>query len=130
MKLLGFIKEYNDLKESIELDTFLNSRSRIAFDIEKTIQYLEKGVLVFGWMGVFTDIKTNQFIAPDAYYTDGVWVWPSYFPYYLKQFPLLYIDEDFAEYLIARDYLFVNDFEDRLSSLEVELGKGFEEKND
>ena len=128
MKLIGFIKEYDNLKESIELDTFLNSRSKKAIDIEKAIQYLEKGALVFGWMGYVDDIKTKQPIAPDAYYTDGVWVWPSYFPYYLKQFPAVYINEDFVDHLITRNYKFVNDFEDRIDSFETELGRIFREE--
>jgi hypothetical protein len=127
MKLLGFIKEYDNLKESIELEIFLNSRAQKPIDIKKTIEYLEKGVLVFGWMGYCRDIKTKQLIAPHAYYTDGVWVWPSYYPYYLKQFSSVHIDEEFVEYLIARNYKFVNDFEDRLNSFETELGKRFQE---
>lgn len=127
MKLLGFIKEYDNLKESIDLDEFLNSVSQKAIDIEKAIQYLEKGALVLGWMGYVTDVKTKQLIAPDAYYTDGVWVWPTYLPYYLKQFPSVYINEDFVEYLVARDYNFLNDFDDRINSFEAELIKRFQE---
>jgi hypothetical protein len=127
MKLLGFIKEYDNLKESIDLDEFLNSVSQKAIDFEKAIQYLEKGALVLGWMGYVTDVKTKQLIAPDAYYTDGVWVWPTYFPYYLKQFPSVYINEDFVEYLVARDYNFLNDFDDRINSFEAELIRRFQE---
>ncbi|HEY1201462.1 MAG TPA: hypothetical protein VGE79_10795, partial [Niastella sp.] len=112
----------------IELDTFLNSRSQKAIDIEKAIQYLDKGVLFFGWMGFVTDVKTKQLIAPDGYYTDGVWIWPSYFPYYLKQFPAVYINEDFVEHLMIRNYKFVNDFDDLLDSFEAELGRIFKEE--
>jgi hypothetical protein len=101
----------------------------MAVDIEKVIRYLQKGALVLGWMGYFSDIKTKKLIAPDAYYTDGVWVWPVYYPYYLKQFPTLQIDEDFVEYLIARNYVFVNGFEDRIEAFEAELAERFKQAN-
>jgi hypothetical protein len=127
MKMLGFIKEYNDLKESVGLDEFLSSRSQIAVDIDKVLQYLEKGELVLGWMGYFKDVKTQKPIAPDSYFTDGVWVWPAYFPYYLKMFPSTNIDESFVEYLVAKNYKFENDFEDRIGALENELAKRFKE---
>jgi hypothetical protein len=43
MILIGFIKEYNNTKESIELDTFLNSRSQTVVDMDKVLHYLEQG---------------------------------------------------------------------------------------
>ncbi|WP_205511941.1 hypothetical protein [Longitalea arenae] len=127
MKLVGFIKEYNNLKESIALDDLLNSRSPVTNDVERIFQYLDQGVLVLGWMGYFMDVKTKQPIAPDSYFTDGVWVWPAYFPYYLNMFPFMQIDPDFVQYLIAKDYKFEKNFEDRIDALEDELARKFKE---
>jgi hypothetical protein len=123
MKLLGFIKEYNDLKESVTLDDFLHSTSPVEKDTEKMLDYLNKGVLVLGWMGYFIDVKTRKPIAPDSYFTDGTWVWPSYFPYYLKMFPEIQVDQEFINYLLSKNYHFENDFEDRIGALEDELSK-------
>jgi hypothetical protein len=128
MELLGFIKEYNNLKGSIELNELLNSRSTFVNDVEKILEYLAQGVLVLGWMGYFTDIKTKKPIAPDSYFTDGVWVWPAYFPYYLKMVPSMQIDQNFVQYLIDKNYKFENDFEDRIDAFEGELARRFKEE--
>jgi len=125
MKLLGFIKEYNELKESNTLDELLNSGVPVVNDVEKILDYLSQGVLVLGWMGYFIDVKTKKPIAPDSYFTDGVWVWPAYFPYYLKIVPSMLIDQDFVQYLLDKDYKFQNDFEDRIDAIEEELSVRF-----
>ncbi|MFM7859303.1 MAG: hypothetical protein ACKO96_47125, partial [Flammeovirgaceae bacterium] len=41
---------------------------------------------------------------PDSYYSDGSWIWPSYFPYYLIKFPRYPIDSEFIDFLLARNF--------------------------
>jgi len=105
MKYIGFIKEHNKIKEAVAFEEAI----KLPYDNKETnkiIEYLNKGILLLAWMGYFTDIKTNELIAPDSYLTDGVWIWPSYLPYYLNKFPSFHLDDDFINYLKERNYEF------------------------
>jgi hypothetical protein len=110
MKLVGFIKEHNNLNIAVSLDELLKGKSLKVNEVDKIITYLSKGVLLLGWMGYFIDEKTKTLIAPDSYFTDGVWVWPSYFTYYLGKYPEMKIDEEFLIFLKSKNFEFsVND---------------------
>ena len=101
MKYIGFIKEHNLINEAVPLNDLIKSDLLNHSDlIHKCIEYLNSGVLVFGWMGYFMDLETNKPIAPDSYYTDGIWIWPAYFSYYLIKYPNYPIDSDFIEYIL------------------------------
>lgn len=123
MKLVGFIREYNDLSESKKLSELLESKSLYTTDIEKIINYLDQGVLLLGWMGYFIDFETKELIAPDSYFTDGIWVWPSYLSYYLKKHPMLMVDEDFVKHIEKKGFQFSveENFNTQKVSLEREL---------
>jgi len=123
MKLVGFIKQYNDIEEALSLDIVIDVKMRGNVDQRAILKYLKEGYLLMAWMGYFIDIRTRELIAPDAYYTDGLWVWPSYFPYYLEKYPGMYIDSQFLNYLRDKNFVFEVDklFEGRKKSFEVEL---------
>lgn len=107
MKYIGFIKEHNPIEEAISIqdiknNTYMNDRDIVS----NVVEYLSNGVLLLAWMGYFMDLEDNKPIAPDSYYTDGVWVWPSYFPYYLHKYPNYLLNEDFVEYLRSKKFNF------------------------
>ena len=107
MKLIGFIKEYNNVKNAVSLENALFVQNdSFQKNKEKVIEYLKQGELLLAWMGYFFDYHTREPIAPDSYFTDGVWVWPSYFPYYLEKYPNMYVDDSFLDYLISKDFNF------------------------
>lgn len=99
MKLVGFIKEHNDITEAVSFESIITTEKCDNEIALRVINYLDKGILLLGWMGYFFDLKDNSLIAPDSYYTDGIFIWPSYFPYYLKKYGNYNIDKDFLEYL-------------------------------
>jgi hypothetical protein len=123
MKLIGFIKQYNDIEEALSLDIVIYGKLIGDVDQRAILEYLKKGHLLMAWMGYFVDIRTRELIAPDAYYTDGLWVWPTYFPYYLEKYPDMYIDKEFLYYLRDKNFVFeVDDFFERnKKSFEEEL---------
>jgi hypothetical protein len=125
MKLVGFIKEYNCIEEATALNELISSISETSENMEDVIKYLNSGALLLGWMGYFYDVTTKKAIAPDAYYTDGIWVWPSYFPYYLAAYPSMKIDKEFLTYLKNKNFEFKLDdnFESREEQLEYELSR-------
>ena len=51
------------------------------------------------WMGYFIDPESGILICPDEYYTDGVYVWPGYFSYFLKKYPAWNLDKTFLEHV-------------------------------
>jgi hypothetical protein len=107
MKYIGFLKEYNQIAEATGLQQMKQTEAN--HDTDKILQYLNQGALLFAWMGYVSDIETKALISPDAYYTDGVWVWPSYFLYYLGKYPKMKIEHEFIEYLQERNYEFMID---------------------
>lgn len=108
MKLVGFLKEYNDMSHALDLDFVINFQS--SNDSKKILEYLDNGDYLLGWVGSFQDVNTLEYFAPDGYLTDGTWIWPTYFPYYLKKYPNMYIDNDFISYLKDKDYIFKLDY--------------------
>ena len=105
MKLVGFIKEHNSIVEAQEYSFIKGNNSRNQGIDEKIIDYLNSGVLVLAWMGYFMDLEDSSLISPDSYYTDGVYVWPAYFPYYLKKHPNYLIDDEFLSNISKNNYL-------------------------
>lgn len=127
MKLTGFIKEHNEFKEAKAFEELLGEASSLDYDVQKVIHYLRSGKLLLAWMGYFFDIKTKKPIAPDSYYTDGLWVWPAYFPYYLENYPLYSIDPDFLAHMIDKNFELTidNNFEANRDRMEEELYNKF-----
>jgi hypothetical protein len=109
MKLVGFIKEHENIEEALSFidiinESFVNQEGTL----KRIIEYLNKGSLVIGMMGFFTDFKTGEKSVTAGYYTDGVWLWPNYFPYYINKYPDIYINNDFLEYLQKQDFKLEN----------------------
>ena len=104
MKYLGFIEEHDDIKCASKFSDLTADKSVIHEDLQKIIAYLGKGEIIFGWMCYVKDIHTKESIEPFAYYTDGVWTWPVYFPYYLSKYPYMLINEEFVDYLKSKNF--------------------------
>lgn len=126
MKYIGFIKEHNNIKEAIPFEKAIGGEFYEESTLAKIIEYLNSGVLLLSWMGYFTDFRTNGLIAPDSYFTDGIWVWPSHLPYYLKKHPNMILDKDFIEYLSSKQ--FKMNFENEFLKHKTELEKDFRDK--
>ena len=126
MKLLGFIKEHNNIDEAQEYVSVIAENTNIQdAAIEIIIDYLNSGVLLLAWMGYFIDLEDNSLISPDSYFTDGVYIWPAYFPYYLKKHQSYLIDKEFLSHISKNDYLIdeTKIKEDAKAKLEAELSK-------
>lgn len=106
MRYIGFIKEHNPIKESLSIEVVMSSPdNNDEISVLGIIEYLKNnGVLILGWMGYFMDLEKDQPICPDSYYSDGVWVWPAYFPYYLEKYPHYPLDKEFKEYFLSKDF--------------------------
>jgi hypothetical protein len=122
MKLVGFIKEYHGkTEEAVSFNEFVNPKVGLAYDRFKLIKYLKQGDILIAWMGYVHDFKTKQPLVPDGCETDGIWVWPSYFPYYLGIYREVNIDQEFLSYIEQKDYLFQLDPEYPLHKNEFQI---------
>jgi hypothetical protein len=103
MKYLGFIKEHNNIIEAVFYNELIDGEDYLdQKSLEIVIQYLSNGVIVLGWMNYFVDLKTKDLIAPNSFYTDGEYIWPSYLSYYLKKHPNLKIDKSFLNFILFK----------------------------
>ena len=123
MKYIGFLKNHNDVEGATFINQTLGDVNNNIETVNKIINYLNKGVLILGWMGYIVDSENNDLIAPDAYYSDGFWVWPSYFPYYIKKHKNYILDKSFLAYLNKRNFEYDNSFVFDVSKIEFDLSK-------
>jgi hypothetical protein len=85
MKLVGFLKKYDPkIAEAEILEENTPFANKDIYD--KVISYLKNGYALLDFMEFIYDDDGNK-IAPLSILTDGYWIWPSYFYYYLKQYP-------------------------------------------
>lgn len=105
MKPIGFLKEHDlGLSELKSVEQLLNpdiSYDAIIFD--KLLNYLENSITVWPLLVWLYD-KDGTSIGPCGLQTDGTWIWPSYFAYYLKKHPNMEIPIDFLEDIAKNDY--------------------------
>ncbi|GAB1855356.1 hypothetical protein MHTCC0001_01890 [Flavobacteriaceae bacterium MHTCC 0001] len=102
---VGFIAEHNPIQEAIHFKEITENVNQCTSSInEQLICYLSECPLVFSWMGYFISLDDNSLIAPMAYYSDGLYVWPSYTKYYLEKYSYNYLHSDFLIYLEKKNY--------------------------
>jgi hypothetical protein len=117
MKYVGFIKEhdktidnaipYNEITHLPNPPKGIIKKVRQYLEIKKVIRYLKKGVMLTGATGSVESLENNgEEIASWGFYTDGEWIWPEYFVYYLKKYPNFPIDKDFMNYLSDKNFTF------------------------
>jgi len=94
MVLVGFIKEI-DLNianaKSME-DMFLPDPNPVD-DRAQIIAYLSKGLFLVGVMSRIND-NDGQPIGSLDYFTDGEFIWPIYYKYYMEKYGNFYIDDE------------------------------------
>lgn len=88
MKLTGFVQEHDDnIPSAIPFRDMFEFKNWDKTLIAKVTDYLNNGAIVFGWMHYVRDFTTGELLCPHGYYTDGEWIWPGYYPLYLKNYP-------------------------------------------
>lgn len=88
MKYVGFIKELDELSFANE---FKSCFTNIYRDNSDVVESLDKGVSFASWIDYVSEIEDIEIlIAPFKYFTDGKWIWPVYFSYYLKKKTIIF----------------------------------------
>jgi hypothetical protein len=102
MKFIGFLNVHDSMIEcSKEIDDFSfssKSYTKKTEDVAITLAYLEHGTVLLKLISPLYDID-DEYIGSNIIYTDGVWVWPSYFSFYLKKYPCVKIHKEFINHI-------------------------------
>jgi len=105
MKIVGHIKRFDpkwpeakDLSEMfVEDKPDRNLRHSV-------IDYLAAGNFLFGWMSFLRE-EDGTPIGNNDFFTDGVYIWPFYYIYYLRKFDNLEIDKDFIDHVRGNNFV-------------------------
>ena len=105
MKTIGFIKEHdsNTIKEEyLDKPSDFDSSIITETEKEKIINYLNNAEMVMAFLRALSDGDT--YIGPYSFHSDGEWIWPSHFAYYLNKFNFSSMTDDFLNHMRAKDY--------------------------
>jgi len=95
MKFVGFIKqEDKNISTAKDITEMFVDSSTDILQKFAIIEYLKKGVFVTGVMSTICDLIDGEFIGTLDYYTDGEFIWPSYYPFYLNKYKTFKIDDE------------------------------------
>jgi hypothetical protein len=93
-------------------DFFFDELNSVKYEVSKTpldknliqniINYLHKGKNFYGVMSTYYD--GTERIGHMDFYTDGIWIWTEYFPYFLKKNPNIAIDESFISHISSNNF--------------------------
>ncbi|GAA0891743.1 hypothetical protein GCM10009122_14220 [Fulvivirga kasyanovii] len=119
MKFVGFIKEedkniqgakpFFEMFNGMDLDE--NSRKRI-------IEYLTNGHVISATMTFVRDLKDGEGIGGLTYHSDGKFIWPIYYVFYLSKYSNFKLDKDFVDYAKSQDYVMKNIGKQELMEIE------------
>jgi len=103
MKFIGFIKKFDPKNPfSVELKDYGSSNDLKSDELIKIIEYLKSGVSIWDWMEYWFD-ENDEPIGGAEYYSDGEWVWPLYYIYYLVKYKIS-VDHDFLAHCRKNDF--------------------------
>lgn len=98
MNVIGFLTIHDP---HIPCSNDINSLCSGQFENDELpgiIAYLNNGVAVIKYISSIYD-DSGELIGPNVIYTDGLWVWPSYYSYYLKKYPQMLVPEAFKMWI-------------------------------
>jgi len=100
MTYIGFIKEFDkNIRAALTFQEMAKLSGNAIPDEtrKKILHYLRNGFFLAGAMSFIYDFD-NEKIGNLDYYTDGTYVWPSYYAFYLNKYPHLYINPEFISH--------------------------------
>ncbi len=122
MRFTGFISDHDPkVPNALPIGFMIYEYNGSEEDKAKTIAYLKQGHFVMGWMNVDHDVLDGASIGPSAYLTDGTFVWPHYYTFYLEKYPRFGIQKSFFEHIASNQFQVPAVSEERLKELEMEL---------
>lgn len=106
MNFVGILENVDAYLPFLTMEEYFSQNLKREDSIEKKIvEYLRSGICIAGVMNITRDIFTHDVIDGLSYHTDGMYIWPIYFPYYIEKYPgKVLIPSDFIEHLKSNDF--------------------------
>lgn len=102
MKIIGFLEIHNpEVKCSKNIEDLSIACDVNYSNLESNYlveSYLALGIPIIKMISPVYDIE-NNLIGSYTINTDGVWIWPSYYSYYLKKYPNIKVPNDFINHI-------------------------------
>lgn len=126
IKYIGFL---NDTPFSLNKEQYFNQEFiGTSADFDLLVEYLKNGECIMNLLLTYTDVFDGEYIGPYSIYTDGEFVWPSYFVFYLEKYKNIYIDDLFLKKI--KDGKLINLIDERkiVKRLLIDFGASTEDE--
>jgi len=107
MNIVGFISEHESISRpnlGIPLKELFNGLEITPSKLSKIIDYLQNAKCLISKTLFFFDTENNP-IGSYIIYTDGKWLWPSYYVYYMKMKSRILIPNDFIKNIESNNFI-------------------------
>jgi hypothetical protein len=95
IRILGSAIDYSGLNY-----TFLPIHGTL---MDGILKYLESGIYIYGMTLAIQD-SDGKYISPYIVYSDGEWMWPAYFSYYIKSGNVKTIPTEFLVHIRQNNF--------------------------
>lgn len=94
MNAIGFLINHDPHIPCSRDITSLFSSQEEQKELSGVVTYLNNGVPIIKFISSIYD-ESAELIGPNIIYTDGLWVWPGYFGFYLERYSQIVVPEAF-----------------------------------
>jgi hypothetical protein len=120
VEYIGFIKEIeSNIRSAIKMDEMFVDSHFDDKERQLVINYLKDGQIFGGAMSCLRDKLDGEPIGPLQYYTDGKYIWPEYYPFYLSKYKNYYIPGEFLDYLKKNNFEYRSLNEEELNKIDI-----------
>lgn len=105
MKTIGFTNKRDEViirNKYLDMPLLLNGNTLDEVEKKNVIKYLNGHESVFSITWALFD--GEKYIGPYMIFTDGEWLWPSHFSYYLFKNNFHHFNEDFLNHLRTKKF--------------------------
>jgi len=99
MNVIGFLITHNpEIKCARDLEDLFSGATVDQTDLEQVILYVRQGIPTIKFMSDVCDTDGKS-MGQLMYLTDGEWIWPGYYVYYLAKYPGIKVPKVFIDYV-------------------------------
>lgn len=100
MRFIGFLKKFDaNIPNAKAVEDYINNEPwGYSVSLPDIISFLDHGKALASSMTLLMD-EEGEPIGGTVYYSDGIYIWPSYFSFYLRKYGTLNISNDFIDHV-------------------------------
>jgi hypothetical protein len=106
MKMAGFIRRLDDgiISKVVDYDRLNENAVTIEQPVmDNVLSYLAMGKMIFAITLALEDTD-GSYIGPYALYTDGEWIWPEYYSYFIRTGQVTTMPKDFLDQMSVNHF--------------------------